>query len=94
MKGVQKLSFLLSWKVNLNTNQTDNSNINFKKWICGAKDTHKTSLSTSSAKKNNKLRSATASDQQDNTLNKQSKAKLQLSSTVALGRAVLAFSIF
>lgn len=35
-----------------------------------------------------------ASKQQDNTLNKQSIAMLQLSSTVALGSAVLAFSMF
>lgn len=34
------------------------------------------------------------SDQQDNTLNKQRIAMLQLSSTVALGRVALAFSMF
>lgn len=49
---------------------------------------------TSSGKKNNKPRLEMASDQQDNTLNKQSIAMLQLSSTVALGRAVLALSMF
>lgn len=35
-----------------------------------------------------------ASDQQDNSLNKQNITMLQLSSTVALGRATLAFSMF
>lgn len=35
-----------------------------------------------------------AADQQDNTLNKQSITMLQLSSSVALGRAALAFSMF
>lgn len=49
---------------------------------------------TSSANENNKLRSVMVRDQQDNTFNKQSIATLELSSTVALGRALLAFSMF
>lgn len=48
---------------------------------------------TYSGEKNDKPRSVMASDQKDNTLTKQSIATLQLSSTVALGRAVLAFSM-
>lgn len=55
---------------------------------------HLLSCHTSSGEMNNKSRLVKASDQQDNALNKQSKAMLLLSSTVALGRAVLAFSMF
>lgn len=55
---------------------------------------HLVSCNTSTRLKNNKPRSVMDSDQQDNTLNKQRIAMLQLSSTVALGRVVLAFSVF